>query len=74
MTETLLEGRAHWTTEEVQAWLDWDEQQEEEATRQVEAELIAAGGFGQSRRRGIRSLWNQIDSDIQAREEQYRFA
>jgi hypothetical protein len=34
---------------------------------QVEADLITAGGFGQSRERGIQGLWGQIRSDIQAR-------
>jgi hypothetical protein len=72
-TETFLEGSPDWTNEEVSAWLDWDKIQEQEVEQQVEAELIAAGGFGQGRRRGVRSLWNQIESDIQTREEQYRF-
>jgi hypothetical protein len=73
-TETLLEGRPHWTTEEIQAWLDYEAIQEQEVDRQVEAELVAAGGFGQSGERGIQGLWGQIGGDIQARKEQYRFA
>jgi hypothetical protein len=72
-TETLVEGRPHWTTEEVQAWLDHKALEAEQVERQVEAELVAAGGFGQGRRRGVRSLWNQIEGNIQTREEQYRF-
>jgi hypothetical protein len=53
--------------------LDYEDFQEEEADRQAEAELIAAGGFGQSRERGVRSLWDRIDRDIQNKREQYRF-
>ena len=42
--------------------------------RQAEAELVAAGGFGQSGERGIQGLWSRIADDIQADKEQYRFA
>ena len=72
-TETFLEGRPHWSTEEVQAWLYWDERQQEEVNKQVEAELIAAGGFGKSKERGIKELWNRVDADIEARKAKYRF-
>jgi hypothetical protein len=37
---------------------------EEEVEKQVEAELIEVGGFGRSKERGIRGLWNRIDADI----------
>jgi hypothetical protein len=40
----------------------------------VEDELITAGGFGQSRERGIQPLWNRVRDDITAREKEYRFA
>ena len=73
-TETLLEGRPHRTTEEIQAWLDYEALEEQEVDRQVEAELVAAGGFGQSRERGIQGLWSRIGGDIQASKEQYRFS
>lgn len=72
-TETILEGRPHWTTEEIYAWLDYEALQEQEVERQVEAELIAAGGFGQSRERGIRGVYGRIETDFQALKEQYRF-
>ena len=39
----------------------------------VEAELIAAGGFGQSRERGIRGVFGRVETDFQALKEQYRF-
>jgi hypothetical protein len=55
-TETILEGRPHWTTEEIHAWLDYEALQEQEVERQVEAEIIAAGGFGQSRERGFQGV------------------
>jgi hypothetical protein len=72
-TETILEGRPHWTTEEIHAWLDYEALQEQEVERQVEAELIAAGGFGQSRERGIRGVFDRVETDFQALKEQYRF-
>ena len=66
-----------WVGEEVSAWLDWKEVQDQEATREadreVEAELIKAGGFGKSKERGVRGLWDRIDADIEARNVQYRF-
>jgi hypothetical protein len=73
-SEALIEGRPHWSTEEIQAWLDNKALEQEKVDRQVEAELVAAGGFGQSSERGIQGLWGRIGSDIQARKEQYRFA
>jgi hypothetical protein len=72
-TETILEGRPHWTTEEIYAWLDYEALQEQDVERQVEAELIAAGGFGQSRERGIRGVFGRVETDFQALKEQYRF-
>jgi hypothetical protein len=73
-TETLIEGIADWTNEEVSAWLDWDKIKDQEVERQVEAEVARAGGFGQSRARGSRGLWNQLEANIEARRAQYRFA
>jgi hypothetical protein len=61
-TETILEGRPHWTTEEIYAWLDYEALQEQEVERQVEAELIAAGGFGQSRERGFQGVYGSVAS------------
>jgi hypothetical protein len=73
-TETLLtEDSPNWTDEEVTAWLDWDAQETIEVENQVENELVAARGFGQSRERGIQGLWGQIEGDIQTKREQYRF-
>jgi hypothetical protein len=73
-TETLIKGIADWTNEEVSAWLDWDKIKDQEVERQVEAEVARAGGFGQSRARGSRGLWNQLEANIEARRAQYRFA
>ena len=72
-TESLIEGRPHWSTEEIHAWLDNEALQEQDIDRQVEAELVAAGGFGQSGRRGVQGLWNQIGGDIEAEKARYRF-
>jgi hypothetical protein len=71
--ETILEGRPHWTTEEIHAWLDYEALQEQEVERQVEAELIAAGGFGQSKERGFHGVYSRVETDFQALKEQYRF-
>ena len=77
-TETLLKDDiAKWSNEEISAWLDWKEVQDQEATREAdreaEAELIEAGGYGRSKERGVRGLWDRIDADIEARNVQYRF-
>ena len=73
-TETLLkEDIAEWSYEQVSAWLDWGKVQDKEVERQVEVELIEAGGFGRSRVRGIRGLWDRVDADIEAQNTQYRF-
>ena len=72
-TESLIEGRPHWSTKEIQAWLDNEALKQQDIDRQVEAELVAAGGFGQSGERGIQGLWNQIGGDIQAEKARYRF-
>jgi hypothetical protein len=68
-TETILEGRPHWTTEEIHAWLDYEALQEQEVERQVEAELIAAGGFGQSRERGFHGVYGRVETDYKALKE-----
>ena len=46
---------------------------DQEIEKEVEAELISAGGFGQSKERGVRGLQNRIQRDQDAQREQYRF-
>ena len=72
-TETLLEGRPHWTVEEVSAWLDNENIKEQEVERVVEEELISVGGYGQSGERGVEGLWNRIKSESAAENQGYRF-
>ena len=57
-TETLssILDSPNWTDKEITAWLDWDAQEDIAVEEQVEAELVAAGGFGQGRERGIRGF------------------
>jgi hypothetical protein len=63
----------HWTTEEIHAWLDYEALQEQEVERQVEADLIAVGGLGQSKERGFQGVYSRVETDFQALKEQYRF-
>ena len=72
-TETLIEGQPKWTDEEIHAWLDWDQQQEQVTEQQVEAELVAAGGYGGDSRRGVGHIHTQIDTESRAETQQYRF-
>ncbi|KAJ8103403.1 hypothetical protein POJ06DRAFT_234429 [Lipomyces tetrasporus] len=72
-TETLIEGPASWKTEEVQAWLDWEQRQEQDLERQLDTEYAAAGGFGSESRRGIGHIHRQLQAESDAERSQYRF-
>jgi hypothetical protein len=72
-TETLIEGPPGWLTEEIQAWLDWDKAQEEALEQQLEADFVAAGGFGSESRRGIGHIHRQLGAEIATERSQYRF-
>jgi hypothetical protein len=69
----LIEGQPKWTDEEIYAWLDWDQQREQVIEQQVEAELVAAGGYGGDSRRGVSYIHAQIDTEDRAQTQQYRF-
>ena len=62
-TETELDKALNWTHEEISAWLDNDALKDQEIEKEVEAELISIGGFGQSKERGVRGLQNRIQRD-----------
>jgi hypothetical protein len=72
-TETLLDQEPNWTIEEISAWLDNDALKDQEVEQQVETELITAGGFGQSRERGVSRVVRGFGTDYEAQIEQYRF-
>jgi hypothetical protein len=72
-SETLIDGQPNWSREEIYAWLDWDQQQENNIEQQVEAEIVAAGGFGGDSRRGIGHIHRQIEAEDTAERRQYRF-
>jgi hypothetical protein len=72
-SETLIEGPASWLTEEIQAWLDWDQEQDKVVEEQVEAEVVAAGGFGGDSRRGIGHIHRQLEAEVATERSQYRF-
>ena len=68
-----MEGQPNWTIEEISAWLDWDQQQDKIVEQQVEAELVAAGGFGRDSRRGVGHIHRKIEADLAAEKKAYRF-
>jgi hypothetical protein len=72
-TETLLdqEDGPQWTDEEIRAWHDYDELEEQRVEEEEEAAFIRRGGF--SGERGVRSLWGQIGANIEADKARYRF-
>ena len=73
-TKTLLEDQdPDWTIEEISAWLDNAALEEQEVEQQVEAEIIAVGGYGQSRERGVSRILRSFGADYEALMEQYRF-
>jgi hypothetical protein len=72
-SETLIEGPPGWLTEEIQAWLDWDQAQEEALEQQLEVEFVAAGGFGSESRRGIGHIHRQLEAEATTERSQYRF-
>lgn len=72
-TETLIEGQPKWADEEIHAWLDWDQQQEQVIEQQVEAEVVAAGGYGGDSRRGVGHIHRQIEAEEVTERQQYRF-
>jgi hypothetical protein len=59
---------------EIQAWLDYQDLQEEEVKRLVEAEVEQAGGYGQNRERGTRGVMRRVEAESASKEELYRFA
>jgi hypothetical protein len=67
---------AHGSIEELCAWLDWSQKKDQEAEEEAEAELIAAGGFGQGRLQdqGMRAIMSRISADGTANRRKYRFA
>jgi hypothetical protein len=72
-SETLIEGPPGWLTEEIQAWLDWDQEQDKVVEEQVEAEVVAAGGFGGDSRRGVGHIHRQLEAEVATERSQYRF-
>ena len=72
-TEILEEGHSNRTDEEMYAYLDYEAQKQQKIDQQVENELVAAGGFCQSRERGIRGLWKQLNAGTHADVAQFIF-
>ena len=69
----LIDGRPRWTNEEVDAYLDYQALREQEIEAEEEARLVAQGGFGRSKGRGIGGLLGQINRRIEEEEAQYCF-
>ena len=73
-TETLLDGRPHWTQEELDAYADFQALENKREEQAVEAERAVQGGFGQSTKRGVKTVHARINFQIQQENSQYRFA
>jgi hypothetical protein len=71
-TETELDKAPNWTHEEISAWLDNNALKDQEIEKEVEAELISAGGFGQTKERGVRRLKKRLQRNQDTQREQYR--
>jgi hypothetical protein len=71
-TETLVEGRPHWTDEEVQCYIDEQERLEEVQCDIEQRELEACGGRFRADR-GNRELQVQIDHQIVINAQLYKF-
>ena len=69
----LIDRRANWSNEEIDAYLDYQAVREQEIEVEEEARIVAQGGFGRSKNRGIGSLFRQINRSIQEDEAQYCF-
>ena len=64
---------ANWPNEEIVAYLDYQAIREQEIEAEEEARIVAQGGFGRSKDRGISGLFRQINTSIQEDEAQYCF-
>jgi hypothetical protein len=67
-----LEGRPHWTAEEIAAYIDYQEEQEVVLERQLEAEFAVSGYV--NKERGIGHIHRQIERELAANKAQYRYA
>lgn len=61
-------GSRDWTKEEMMAYLDWSNAEDEHVFRQVKSEAQEGGLFAS--RRGVEEIWNAIERD--SREQQAR--
>jgi hypothetical protein len=69
----LIDRRANWSSEEIDAYLDYQAVREREIEAEEEARIVAQGGFGRSKDQGISGLLGQINRSIQEDETQYCF-
>ena len=67
-----LEGSPHWTTEEIDAYIDYQEEKEVVLERQLEAEFAVSGYV--SKERGIGHIHRHIERELAADRAQYRYA
>ena len=69
-----LDGRPHWTQEELDAYADFQALENKREEEAVEEEITGQGGFGQSAKRGVKTVHARINLQIQQENAQYRFA
>ena len=61
----LIDGRANWSNEEIDAYLDYQAVREQEIEAEKDVRIVAQGGFGRSKDQGLSGLLGQINRSIQ---------
>jgi hypothetical protein len=69
----LLDGRPHWSNEEIDAYLDYQAIKDQDIEAKEEARVVSQGGFGRNKDRGISGLLGSINKRIEEEEAQYCF-
>jgi len=69
----LLDGRPHWSNEEIDTYLDYQAIKDQDIEAEEEARVVSQGGFGRNKDRGISGLLGSINKRIEEEEAQYCF-
>ena len=60
-------GSREWTKEEMMAYLDWSNAEDD----RIDAQIMAEGGLLGTRGRGTRDLWKRVERDMEEQEAMY---